>query len=60
MEIHYKDCTKCKKNIPFHGFYQNKKGKYGLCSQCKKCMNKNCEKTTLYKVRKINTDIRWL
>ena len=32
-----KRCTKCKKNIPFSGFYEHPKGRFGLQSQCRFC-----------------------
>ena len=35
--LHIKQCSACKKELPFSDFYPDKRMKLGLQSQCKKC-----------------------
>jgi len=35
--IELKTCTKCGSSKPLSEFYKSKRGKYGVCSMCKKC-----------------------
>jgi len=37
-EVVSRICTECGVEKPFSEFYENKKGKHGLYSQCKECM----------------------